>query len=261
MNLLINEPPLQVLPSLAKKVGLNEAIFLQQLHFRSLISSNVRDGYKWVYKTYAEWQQEFPFWSTDTIKRAVRKLEKEGYIIATSDYNRMKIDNTKWYRINYEMCQLPPVQFAQMDGAECADKTEQNAPSSQGKLHKPITKEIKSIKKDNVENNLDVVSVIDYLNKKTGRSFKASSSATQRFINARYREGHTLDDFKRVIDIKVKEWLKDDYWNKFLRPSTLFTPKNFENYLEESKLARQVPVQVSVSKIQPPQLDFGKGEF
>ena len=52
MNLLINESPLQVLPSLAMQVGLNAAILLQQLHFRSLISTNVRDGHKWVYKTY-----------------------------------------------------------------------------------------------------------------------------------------------------------------------------------------------------------------
>ncbi|MCZ2256955.1 hypothetical protein [Sporosarcina sp. G11-34] len=62
MNLLINESPLQVQPSLAMKVGLNEAILLQQLHFRSLISKDVRDGHKWVYKTYNEWKyQEFPF--------------------------------------------------------------------------------------------------------------------------------------------------------------------------------------------------------
>lgn len=45
MNLLINESPLQVLPSLAIQVGLTEAILLQQLHFRSLISNNTRDGH------------------------------------------------------------------------------------------------------------------------------------------------------------------------------------------------------------------------
>ncbi|HJF30359.1 MAG TPA: hypothetical protein K8V56_01105 [Sporosarcina psychrophila] len=64
MNLLIKESPLQVLPSLAMEVGLNAAVLLQQLHFRSLISTNVRDGHKWVYKTYEEWKnEEFPFWS------------------------------------------------------------------------------------------------------------------------------------------------------------------------------------------------------
>ena len=33
MSLLISEPPLQVLPSLAVKIGLNEAIVLQQIHY------------------------------------------------------------------------------------------------------------------------------------------------------------------------------------------------------------------------------------
>ncbi len=32
-SLLIEESPLQVLPSLAKAIGLNEAIFAQQLHY------------------------------------------------------------------------------------------------------------------------------------------------------------------------------------------------------------------------------------
>lgn len=88
MHLLIKESPLQV--------GLNEAILLQQLHFRSLISTHVRDGHKWVYKTYDEWKnEEFPFWSVDTIKRAIRRLEENGYIISTASYNRMKMDNTQ----------------------------------------------------------------------------------------------------------------------------------------------------------------------
>ena len=114
MNLLIKESPLQVLPSLAMQVGLNEAILLQQLHFRSLISTNVRDGHKWVYKTYEEWKnEEFPFWSVDTIKRAIRRLEDSGYIISTASYNRMKMDKTKWYRIDYKKLQLS-------DGATCA---------------------------------------------------------------------------------------------------------------------------------------------
>ncbi|MEK5071024.1 hypothetical protein [Sporosarcina sp. FSL K6-1508] len=64
MNLLIKESPLPVLPSLAVEVGLNAAVLLQQLHFKLLISPNVRDGHKWVYKTYEEWKnEEFPFWS------------------------------------------------------------------------------------------------------------------------------------------------------------------------------------------------------
>lgn len=95
-----------MLPSLAMEVGLNATILLQQLHFRSLIPTNVRNGHKWVYKTYEEWKnEEFPFWSVDTIKRAIRRLENSGYIISTASYNRMKMDEAKWYRINYTKLQ------------------------------------------------------------------------------------------------------------------------------------------------------------
>ena len=170
MKLLIQESPLQVLPSLAMQVGLNEAMVLQQLHFRSLISNNVRDGYKWVYKTYDEWKnEEFPFWSVDTIKRAIRRLEVKGFIIATASYNRMKMDKTKWYRIDYQKLQLLTEQYAIVATAKSAEEEAQNAPATEGDMPLAITKEHKSIKKDIVEHELDVVSVIAYLNDKTSR--------------------------------------------------------------------------------------------
>ena len=66
-----------------------------------------------------------------------------------------------------------------------------------------ISKEIKSIKKDIVENDLDVVSVIDYLNYKTNKQFKATSKATARLVKARFSEGYTVSDCKKVIDTKA----------------------------------------------------------
>ncbi|WP_318614369.1 conserved phage C-terminal domain-containing protein, partial [Sporosarcina sp. YIM B06819] len=103
---------------------------------------------------------------------------------------------------------------------------------------------------------LDVVSVIDYLNDKTTKQFNASSKATARLVTARLREGYTVVDCQKVIDTKVKEWLGDPHWQKYLRPSTLFNATNFENYLEESRGIK--PPVSSPSK--PPELDFSKGE-
>ena len=80
MKLLIDEAPLLILPSLAKEVGLNAAVFLQQLHFRSNISKNIRDGHKWVYNTYSDWQEEFSFWSLNTIKRITYDLEQNEMV-------------------------------------------------------------------------------------------------------------------------------------------------------------------------------------
>ncbi|MBN8656119.1 MAG: PadR family transcriptional regulator [Anaerolineae bacterium] len=102
-NLLINEPPLLILPSLAKVIGLNESLVLQQLHYW-LQNSKVgvtRNGIKWVYNTYGDWQSEsFPFWSLSTIERTFRSLEKRGLVIS-EQLDAKKHDQRKYYRINY----------------------------------------------------------------------------------------------------------------------------------------------------------------
>ena len=93
-KLLIPESPIQLIPSLAKAIGLNEAIFIQQLHYWSLKSN---DG--WVYNTYEQWQEQFPFWSTRTIQRIVRNLEETGLLISRQDND---YDRKKYYQIDYD---------------------------------------------------------------------------------------------------------------------------------------------------------------
>lgn len=63
---------------------------------RLLIPEIVRDGHKWVYKACEIWKtEEFGFWSVAMIKRAIRRLEKQGLIIMTSDYNQIKDEQDK----------------------------------------------------------------------------------------------------------------------------------------------------------------------
>ena len=80
-KLLLNESPLIILPSLASAIGLNEAIFLQQLHYWIQKSSVNFDNKNWVYKTLKEWEKEFPFWSKSTIKRAISSLKKSKILV------------------------------------------------------------------------------------------------------------------------------------------------------------------------------------
>ncbi len=101
-RLLIAEPPLLVLPSLAVQVGLNEAIFLQQLHYwLQGKAAKERDGRVWIYNTYEEWHQQLPFWSVMTIRRIVGGLEQQGIVRSTTRYNQHRVDRTKWYTIDY----------------------------------------------------------------------------------------------------------------------------------------------------------------
>ncbi len=74
--------------------------------------------------------------------------------------------------------------------------------------------------------------VIKYLNAKAGTNYRATNKATQRLIKARFNEGMTTKDFKKVIDNKCNDWLKDSKMCGYLRPATLFGSK-FESYLNQ----------------------------
>ncbi|WP_153722975.1 conserved phage C-terminal domain-containing protein [Sporosarcina cascadiensis] len=254
MNLLINESPMIILPSLVKQAGLNEAVLLQQLHFRSLISRKGSNGEKWVSKTYEEWAEEFPFWSVRTIRRIIRNLEEKGYLISTSEHNRMKADNTKWYRIDYST-----VSTAFGNQGQCPERpvaSVQNVQTELAILDKPLLKKRKNIKKELVGLHHDEITlIISHLNEKTGKQFKANASATVRLLNARLNEGYSVEDIQQVIDLKTDQWLQDEKFRNYLRPSTLFNAKNFENYVNETE-----PLQEEEEEIQPFVLDFMKGE-
>lgn len=73
--LLIAEPPLQVLRSLAMKIGLNEAIVLQQAHY---IGRNRTDG--WIEQPLVAWRVHFPFWSPRTLERVLANLVELGLL-------------------------------------------------------------------------------------------------------------------------------------------------------------------------------------
>jgi len=102
---LIDEQYIALLPTLATRIGVNEAIIVQRIHF--WLGVNVKNGRhhagkKWIYNTYPEWHDQFPFWSESTIKRTMWSLEKQGIIESTDSLNRMNSDRTKWYTINYD---------------------------------------------------------------------------------------------------------------------------------------------------------------
>lgn len=111
-KLLIEEHPLQVLPSLAKKYGLNEAIFLQQLHYWMTDKKTVGvtcDNRRWIKNSARQWREDnFPFWSEDTIQRTIKVLVDRGVLLTRSDLNPNKFDKAKWYTLDYEELDRSP---------------------------------------------------------------------------------------------------------------------------------------------------------
>jgi hypothetical protein len=151
-KLLLDENPLMILPQLAIKIGLNEAIVLQQVHYWLLQKEHQRDGRYWVYNTYEKWQENFPFWSIATTKRALTALRKpyvpkEGdqyvkrppLLIATSKYNAKKYDKTLWYTIDYEaLDSIEDPQVKMTQGSKCPDGSGQDDPMEEDNLTQPI---------------------------------------------------------------------------------------------------------------------------
>jgi uncharacterized phage protein (TIGR02220 family) len=88
---------------------------------------------------------------------------------------------------------------------------------------------------ENVNENVnrDIKDIVLYLNAKAGKQFSVKTKNTISHISARLAEGRTIDDFKKVIDIKCSKWMNDPKMKDYLRPDTLFGTK-FESYLNEN---------------------------
>lgn len=128
-KLLIDDYPIQVLPKLAKVIGLNEAIILQQLHYwLNSKSAKMIKGKRWIHNTYEEWQVQFPFWSVATVKRTLTSLSKQNLIIK-ANYNKAGFDKTIWYSIDYDKLEEVSQRLGQNDPTDrsnCTDGLGQN---------------------------------------------------------------------------------------------------------------------------------------
>ncbi|CDD67566.1 putative phage replication protein [Eggerthella sp. CAG:368] len=80
-----------------------------------------------------------------------------------------------------------------------------------------------------------IAEIVDYLNEKANTSYRSSSKNTKAHIRARLKEGFTVQDFKTVIDGRIKAWAKDPRMCEYIRPDTLFGSK-FESYLNAEKV-------------------------
>lgn len=103
---LMDENPLMVYPSLAKALGLNTAIIIQQIHFLLQAAKASRNNYVyvdnewWVYNSLEEWAEIFTWLSVSTIQRTMVSLETEGFIKSRQGV-KDRFDRRKWYTIDY----------------------------------------------------------------------------------------------------------------------------------------------------------------
>lgn len=82
--------------------------------------------------------------------------------------------------------------------------------------------------------------IIDYLNEVANTKYKYNAKETTKLIKARFKDGYVLDDFYDVIDNKWKDW-RNTEWEKYMRPTTLFSNKHFEEYLNQKTVFKGKP--------------------
>ena len=180
-------------------------------------------GYCWANNSYFA---ELYKVSKETVSRWISKLEELGYIKTELIYEQgtKSVKERKIY-----------IYDAPIDKNINRYRQNDQYPIDKN-VNTPIDKNVKDNNtiSNNTINNKEIYKyIVEYLNEKANKNFKPTTKSTQRLINARLNEGFSLDDFKKVIDIKSSQWLGTEM-EKYLRPQTLFGTK-FESYLNENE--------------------------
>ncbi|KLU74224.1 hypothetical protein [Clostridium botulinum] len=268
-RLLMKEQPIVINKELAQIIGLNEAIVLQQIEYWININETARkesayqDGFYWTYNTIDEWQEQFPFWSYDTVKRTLLKLRKKEILI-TNRFNKKEYDRTLWYRIDYDKlneteklfysnsakcpneisCDIEeekhPKPAKNLNSAKCPNAKVQNAPMQKCKMPRPIPEintKITSSSRDTCSNSL-----IEIFNNEICELRKTTTVKFLEYVNT-----YDTDFIKSIIeycsDVNIKSFagfkkVIDSYISKNILTKEEFI-KDVEAYRANKKAKKQ----------------------
>ena len=165
----------------------------------------------------------------DSVANTLIELERFGYVKRTQCLN----DKNQFDGYDYDIYEEP--QFEEETPLTGNPLTGNPPQLNTNILNTNLIKEEKYKKEEKCE--IPYVEIIDYLNLKTKSHYKYNTNKTISCIKARWNEGFRLEDFKKVIDNKSKEWLGDPKYENYLRPETLFGNK-FEGYLNSKSTKR-----------------------
>lgn len=74
--------------------------------------------------------------------------------------------------------------------------------------------------------------ILEDLNTRAKRHFRLTPEASK-MIRGILSRGYAPEDFFRVHEVKCAQWLGDEAWEQYLRPSTLYRKSHFDEYLAE----------------------------
>lgn len=214
----IEEEFIKFYPSLAKLVGINSAIVLQQFRFLLANPDNGRmfEGERWIFNTYEQWQSKwFPFWSVDTIQRIFTNLEAQGFLLSCQPEGRAS--RRKHYRLNRGMVAQLTIEAANETDIEtlehgnlpCSD--DRNLPSWEDRTL-PSSFKTKNTSENTAKNDME----ISRLELKARLWFNRRASTG--FDSAEMKAIKTASKLQiPADDLALLDWwfLQEDHFSKF----------------------------------------------
>lgn len=260
--LLLKTRPQIVIPELAVRLGLTEALLLQQVQYwLSETTSGIEyQGRRWIYNTLEEWCNQFPYLSESTIKRGFTSLKKVG-VLNVEQINKRAHDRTNYYSINYEHALLTEeVKLTPSSSSAEAIRTGQNDLIDKRKMKRSNSAKVTSSNGSNwpdltesttkntqesttesssscpvhAEPDTQAELVLEHFNRVTNSSYRDGKS-TMGHIRARLAEDYVANDLILVTDYITAKWLNDSKMSDYLRPKTLFSPENCMEYFEKAQ--------------------------
>lgn len=207
-----------------------------------------------IYRRLLDYQWKHPGCQLPDDANYLRRLCKNAkwekiQKVLEANFIRQEAEKGKFFwknsRIYFEFCKVLRLSEDQRSKANLRwNKEKQNATASERHMPKACLQnqnqnqnQIKEESKDIVEQKpLDQIpykKIIEDLNQKSGKAFKADSAVTRKLIRVRWLEGFTLDDFYAVHSNMAAKWLCDEKMIPYLRPGTLYGTK-FESYLNSN---------------------------
>ena len=221
-------------------------------------------------------------YSQDTINRLIGRMADIHHVISYSKDTK-EVLILKWSKYNWtrskdfrkplmnEINNVKCVAFKEYllaiineeDLSVYEDRLKTVQTPSQETLGTTVTVTVSDTVSDTVsvtDNNSIYINIIDYLNTKAGRRFNSSNKAVREVINGRVRDGYTEEDFYKVIDNKCAEWLGTEH-EQYLRPSTLFAPSHFDEYLNQGIVKKKADMKTSSMSVNEYMLGVINGEI
>jgi len=162
--------------------------------------------------------------SLPTIDIALKNLCEKGYIIKEQNV----VNNVTFNR--YKVV-LGVVKKFYGGSKEILGGSKKILGGSKKTLHNNI---LNNKEYNNINNINNICSrVVGRLNELNGTKYSPTSTTTVKFIKGRIDEGHTEEELLLVVEKMSYLWnqKENEHMKQYLRPSTLFRPTNFENYL------------------------------